>query len=441
MNSVDILFEEYQSLIKRNLERQNNSTQGSLFSNVKPEQIVENLGGLDTVVELYLLHNKDFCEKNLSQESIESLTRLFSSLLKDDVDDTNDGIDDDDEKHESLIELPVTHKQTNLTRIISDPHSDQLENINDNNSYSNTNVNTINIYSNHKTIFAVNGKNNMYFKYFPENIANYMYYTILLNKWIALATITFAIMLVILPSLVSYVDNEATFDYNETIRVVWFTSRIICIILCIIYGLSMNISLLKIIFQSFDFIFKMYNLFIYLIANFSIAIIDFNNSARFDQDIEIGLGGKIAMRIVYSVTLLSIMPLIFTLDAIYLPVKLKLFGLLCLTLLLAAELFNAFFIIDESDFNWNPLGAKYSNINFKQTLISSLFNLIIFTVKPVGAIFLRKLMWYKKNNCNQDTSDNNGGGENDVQRSTTAYKKPYFKWCNISYSSMLTDTQ
>ena len=136
---------------------------------------------------------------------------------------------------------------------------------------------------------------------------------------------------------------------------------------------------------------------------------------------------------------------LFVIDSLFintsLSSKVKLIISIIVSLVMSLEAFGIFVFYDDSLYNWNPLGknslfGEYSNINFKNWCLSSLFNLILFIYKPFLGLLLKKIkiIVCKCKCCNEISTHSyriHKNGPN-VIRSTSVYKKPYFEWHNTN---------
>lgn len=141
-----------------------------------------------------------------------------------------------------------------------------------------------------------------------------------------------------------------------------------------------------------------------------------------------------------SLSLFSAVMMVFVSDAIFFTVKLKQFYSCGIAAFLIFHAINTFFRVNENEsyLNWNPFSkyedniGKYTNINCKSLLLSSMINLTLFLLKPSFSIIGKKA---KKGLCHKRKRSTNSSSDKYLIQSTSVYKKPHFKWKNIDFDA------
>ena len=218
-------------------------------------------------------------------------------------------------------------------------------------------------------------------------------------------------------------------------RIFNLLGTVTAVVLSCSYLLSVNGTLFKLILQTFDFWFKMYNLFVYLILSIYIRSNMISTS--------IGGGNKKidnldastwGYSIFTGIATFLIFFWMFLLDATLLSTTTKNVSILLLCFYFSYYGFVVYFTID--DMNWNPFSSYnnvslYTNINVKLLFISALLNMEIFILKPMIGVLARSL---KRRLCCKTTLsilENNNMTE--LQECRTIYKRPTIKWKNIDW--------
>ena len=207
-------------------------------------------------------------------------------------------------------------------------------------------------------------------------------------------------------------------------------SNVLTSIYAILVILGMDTQMIKLIVNTFDFWYKMYNLFIVSVCWI---LIDFDSSQQFE----------ITFWLVYLIIIvlgLLILFVFFAMDAVMIDNRKKNI-ILCIVVLVSLTIEIEFFFTKD-DVIWNPFGNdfnKYTRISFKSLLLSSWMNLILFMAKPVLTNFRRALLKFKRQCCNvcgfksNNTSANHTSNNNVIQSKYNhvcdlLYKRPKIEW-------------
>ena len=336
--------------------------------------IIDALGGIDTMIELCLTNPQFSTNKYISQ--FESFQRLMESKninIENDmyIHDTTMGDHDDDKDEHGVI----------------------LTNAKEFDKYS------LNIVAHHGA--------SIYFMILPRTVASYIFNDILYTKMYPVCCVVSFGTLLITSQIYLYF-----FDYDAIFFSLVIAGYIVGIVASLSYILSANISIVKLIIETFDFWYKVYNLIVWIITTY---FIYFN------------VNGNTGYYIISSLSAILGFSFAFTLDSICVEMKYKNLYVIVLVLWGMYAAFYAYFFIDDTSENiyWNPFKEydfQYSRINFKSVFISSQINLCLFMLKPIGNQINRKIQKCigKKKNFKNDVLL--------VQRSCVIYKRPYIHW-------------
>lgn len=238
-----------------------------------------------------------------------------------------------------------------------------------------------------RPVFKIDASHNMYFKCLPHNIASWIYYKILRNKWYIIS-----LVIMVLITMIQHLIHIST----RSCDIYCLSWEICCysyvILFTISYILSINFDLIIRIFQSFDYWFKMYNLIILVIT-------DYINFDVYKENANNALSQNVITETMLTVGYILVFLAVFAADAIFMPFKLKmsLIGLIVVSTMIGNM--YVFFSIDDTVTRWNPLANilqnnsswhRYSTINFKSLEMSALSNLSLFSAKPLFTIVWKK---------------------------------------------------
>ena len=211
------------------------------------------------------------------------------------------------------------------------------------------------------------------------------------------------------------------------------------VIYCITRLLIMNTVIMKLILNSFDFWYKLFNLVSALVAYIVV---------RTQIDSDTSIVHSPWFPYFYCLSGLVAYEIIFFLDALLiLQPKIRLIATTSISLFTFYYGLNWYFY--EKDYLWNPFDKynfEYTQISSKSLYISSCFNLTLFILKPLisdsSRYVRRKMDYYCCNNNVDHNHKNNNNNENDVtivetnvsQRCYSVYKRPYTKWQPVEKS-------
>lgn len=379
--------------------------------------IINEVGGINAVLN-QCLSNEQYCNENISDDNLLTLSKLLTSSSNNAFTPSNN--------------YNITTQ--NLSPIVAEQQSTEQHHIQA--LYSD-----IKRFYKTKINFITDVGNNLYLKYLPKSIGSFIYYNILVNK-LVLKCVTIAAFAMIIGGLTTIIFGYASINNGiiYTGRVILMTGLLVYAILFLLLALSININLFWLIIQSFDFWFKFYNTVVFTIS-FCMTIIRVS-------------GNLTPLRIIQIASSSVSFVLICLLDGInILSFKTKIIFNTAGTIFSFLGAVALYFNYDVNKCNWNPFESnqdsfgQYTSINFRDLCISGTFNMSMFMMKPVLSLLIRKLKKKIQNSCtcccgynNNNTSigdhmnskNSSINSQHDfnynIQRSTALYIKPYFAW-------------
>ena len=275
-------------------------------------------------------------------------------------------------------------------------------------------------------IIETSMNNSPFFKYFPDFIAKAMLNKVILNKRFVFGWIIFGFTLGITGFIFSTIFKMIWMYYILTTPV-WIS----CLIVGSIYLLSMNIIVCKLIFETFDFWFKVYNVLI-LVWSFTVLKSDSNSTAIITP--QLGQAYHIFYDSLWVINAMIISLALFIVDALPISSKTKRISIGLTGIYCFGEVVYAYFYYQ--DYTWNPFNFEYSVISFKSIYLSSGSNISLFVLKPVLSDVIRIV----KKRISDSTRGNKKSGinnsidindKNNYERCSSIYKRPYIKWNTI----------
>lgn len=214
--------------------------------------------------------------------------------------------------------------------------------------------------------------------------------------------------------------------------------------LAISYILSADFDICLLIFRTFDFWYKVYNLILWIVASYICNI--FPGTIHFTFT---------------SISLVTVFVTTFLFDAIQMPTICKISTICIVSSYCIYNAIIAYLTIEDVywdpfeqyNYNYNTAGIdrSYTRWNIKALFTSSCVNLILFIMKPIfsqiARYCCRKAKFAKKskhdtNTINdRDVVDNYNCDDDQLERfslihrSYTLYKRPYLKWFKIKYEN------
>ena len=438
--------------------------------------IINNLGGLQNVIKLCLTHtesNEQFC-----QNAISSINSLLNQA------DNNNNVNINTDTNANCINTANT---TNTTNTTDKTNRKQCSNCNlhcsatsiqtsvatkkniiavDFTPISNATKPKTSLFSQSvcdqfeldniivarnpkdfeesSIVFYANTCNNLYFKWLDYEKANKCMNFVLLNKWFVITMVT---MCGILFCASEALKISMTVDINSALYLLLKVLFGICsIIIFTSLASAMNFGIIFLIFHTFDFWFKIWNLLLWQI---SFAWINFQTTNRSILDLIMTM---VSVMIGFTVT--------FLVDAIPLKYRLKRIGTAIVAFVCLIGLILTYFTYDNlfvnpfaeqsgnindnnSDNSNGDYSFQHSKISVKSVFLGAYSNLIIFICKPILGDLAKWLQNKWKYNCSCYATDEYDIDDMDspaVRRLTTLsetqalerlvsiYKQPRLKW-------------
>ena len=355
--------------------------------------IVELLGGLHTVIQLCLTNPaaKDY----IHEENLKSLQRILDIDNLDNKDNQDDDHDHDGNNSENGSKDPeqqedIYQEYNKLTMNYNNKKNLHKISRNKRNGKQENNVKHLTIdcvsdtrawYTN--AIFInIDMMNNLYFRYFAPQIAQFIVFEILQNKWYPFMIMVMVFVGIIgdlILSWILYDKIEFGASYLSLCAVfIWG-------ITATTYVLSANIQVFKLVMQTFNFMFKTYNAIILCICFYLIDVMP---------------GLSVFIKTMWILSLLQVLLFVFINDAILLPLyakRVRNILVYCLCIFGIYGFIIIYFKIEDNVYinpfeKWNVNSGGVTNISVKQLLLQSLGNVIVFSLVPVVSPVLRRII-------------------------------------------------
>ena len=373
------------------------------------EEIITCLGGFGTILQLALT-NKEI-NNILSEEDINRLTILRK----------------DTQPLVSSRSLTLTPKTPKTPKHIKDSRETSCDEFWDRQA-------TVNI----------NCEHNLYYRLLPKHYASYIYKKILYGvtkseihddkkgKQIELGLmrilLLFHLLFFCMAQFFKYV-----LDFSQTSNIFFYNlfmllDAIIMFVFSLSYLFSCNIDIVWIISQSFDFWFCMYNLVVFTVSNVTtLEGTRGHGTSLFD----VFFGLNVFEVIVTTLTMI----LVFYLDACYFSLTNRCIVIVTLNAIWVVNYITVYWYVDINDsfYIWNPFkqyNFQYTNVNWKNMYLSSLSNIVVFTMKPVFGYFINKLT--RSSNNNTSIAPRKGMVRFTSQSLAIHHRRPRLQWNSVT---------
>ena len=377
--------------------------------NVKLSQnalsIISILGGMDNVITLCLTHpDKDeaYCNQVLL-----SINQMVADI------EIVSGDDDTQSHQKTLIDdlILAQHPRINKTKITSTSPKARPPALT---SSPHVMVQNPKEYLNSCIIMNPDTCNNLYFKWLSRDKANWIV-NVVTNEWYCIGS-------TILSLSFYFFSYWAKIVYGPQ-SMLFTMLRIMCTILGTILGallvLTMNLDIIELIQNSFDFWFKMWNLIIWEVCFIWINI----NHMRSVTEL------------ITTVLLTFMLHLcIFLIDAVPVKYNIKRKLLVILACILSGLIIMVYFTYQNVYFDpFKSYNFEFTNISIKDSFLGSYCNISLFVAKPLINDTCR---WFqimrlrcsaKCNGKNNDVKNTNTVGR-DIERFVSLYKRSKVKW-------------
>lgn len=297
---------------------------------------------------------------------------------------------------------------------------------------------TVDEYHTSKIIIKCDKKNNLCFKWFSQSnfINPSQFHDVIYSKFYAFAMFGTAVICRTLSEIIASMDQLE--NYIGIASIFHLVGALVFAIHGLSFMLLSNICVMGLIMKTFDFWFKIINSLSTLIA------------------LEMLLAGTnefpihsipTSIRIIGHISLLFILLVVCTYDAISISFKIKFRCGIVVSMYVFTWVVYTYFMVE--DVVWNPFHSynfKYSRISFKSLYMSSNINLGLFVLKPFVIQLVRYLTKKVSDickchvcSCNRNNRDNilrdvhNSTSRNirsnaKYERCSSVYKRPYVQW-------------
>ena len=420
MNEVLANFKE--------LKRQDDAKLSSLLAE-QQDEIIESFGGLTNIIELCLTHpnaSKYFDTECKQFDRFKQLMEHQTNVQK----NTTIVDDDEDLKIHDNVAISKQAPSEQQTFIVNANKSIET-NIDSFSSDHQHTVDTLSDYFQFKLVVDCKTADCLCYKIFDDKNKCDLLYNLILNKCVFCAVCCIGLCTFLVYSVYYY------FTGSEMSRI-WSLFPTIVILL---YGhglsllLTLNITVIHMIINTFDFWFKIYNTMV-LFGSLWIRSY-YDDEGRYSSNkLNSFNQSEIASEIIIQITIIGIVIGLFLLDSINLSNNVKRFSIIiCIACIIFHAIYLYFF---EQDYEWNPFKFQFTKISFKSVLLSSYVNLILFISKPICSDIIRWLRKRKRTCCKPNTNNTYNAVAMDnintnqcikmLQRSSTVYKRPYLQW-------------
>ena len=378
------------------------------FTDKERLEIIDNLGGLDKIVELCLT-NKSYCETNINENKGEHLNNIFLDYnhRRDNRIDKITKVDTEDDDFDTRNANTIDRKKITFGE--------------------NPNGSGITEYEECELIYFVTIENCFYFKYLSQKKAIFIMQKILSNKWYSFIMLLLAGIfgfIYILNSFSFILDNskflesiDSKFEFSN-----WaICSCFVLIVYSLSFLLTVNIDILKLIVSRFEFWFKLYNLAIFLVFLFWITILRLQltiDELETKQAKQERLRYYIFFIMIQFLTFVIAMISLLLMDGLYIPAKTKYIIMVMASGACFVTTFTWMFEADSTspmyNVNIDITGGMFEdvlNINLRSGIISSSSNLGIFLIKPVLSWLFEKIKSVCINIANKINKIKNGENE------------------------------
>ena len=395
------------------------------------EEIIVNLGGIVNIITLCLTHPSvsNNTDSNLiSKANILSLQQIFDSfgtsvntianyghvnMTKSEADalmmltpNNNYDIDTDN----SILNVPLIGNETRRS------NENKSNHIMAKNMYQ---------YYTSSIILSTRIENCLYFKLFSIGTANEWINRIFYHKRFLIGMLSAFWIFGAISLAIHFIGILIDKDNNEWI-VFECVFRSLCmlftIVIFVLLSLSLNFRVMKIILDTFDFWFKMWNMVLWLI---SLIWINIEASPHSDDNV-IGL---VTSEILLTIGTALGCCLVFFIDAIPMGYQLKNYMSISGATLIFAQMISGY--LRYKDVRYNPFNEsfdQFTTISLKSIHLGAYFNIGLFTLKPILSYVLRKM--YNKIYSRQPKSiiKSNESKRGHYDRLITVYKRPKIQW-------------
>ena len=225
-----------------------------------------------------------------------------------------------------------------------------------------------------------------------------------------------SVAMVVSAEIVCFINFNGSAVY-DICQFLWDCGNILMIIYSISALLHINVTIVQLIIQTFDFWFKCFNVFGFCLAHIMIENLSIGNALLLTASASLGAF------------------CIFVTDAFPMSIAMRNIGSVIVGVI-PTFLAVLWFFKEEKEVVWNPfesMGGKYSQISLNTLRVSSMANLALFLLKPIMSNTFRKLrkrIYYGNIDDDNNTDINNNGHDKKdfVHKSYFLYKRPKICW-------------
>ena len=267
-------------------------------------------------------------------------------------------------------------------------------------------------------VFCPDCRNSIYYKYLSDFRANQCFKLVIYNKYYSIAMTCLAVALYVASEISNLWlrqfrdingDNRSTsyltLRWMEASVIVFYATTVIA---------TMNFDMIKLICNTFDFWFKIWNTVIHVICFIWINI---QTSSRPLLDLIVLATPFVITAVCFAMA-----------DSVPLKYKIKKFILSTWTFMYSFNMIRVYFSYQDVYYNpFEKYNFKYSQVSLKSMFMGSYVNIILFVSKPLvaDAYYLLLAKCTGHSNSNSNNADNSGTQH---ERLLTIHKRPKVKW-------------
>ena len=383
--------------------------------NENENDIVKLLGGLDNLLQ-YCLSDEKFVFENLNDEKLTKLQDMFdiNNIDTEEKCNTHTSHNQNFENDTNLTVINVASRENSTTNTINSINVLDVDN------RSNQDAVKIAQYRESSQTYLVNIANSFYFEHFSIETATKLYYQVALNKKIMKTLLAIILMVAALSAIFRVVygdENRIGLGFLDV-------GNVTGIMLSINLLLVLNYDISKLVMQTFEFWFKLYNLLTIIIT---FLLYEYYSLSRAKKIESWGFYPWFHYVLLF-LSLISGGLCVFLLDAINVTSKNKM--RFCVMFSMGCSLLTLYFFCTlPNDAFIDPvgLGSNYTTIGLKNVRIGACINLSIFAAKPL----YRELFYClvkRECLCNNTHTNTIQKRKTKDTKAQMLYQRPYLRW-------------
>ena len=380
--------------------------------NKHESDIVQILGGLDNLLQ-YCLSDDKFVSTNLNDDKLIKLELLLdiNSDEKENINNTNKQNFTND--HDAIrIVRNLTPKENIIDSIGKEMKQDVS------NTHSNKHGITIDKYHESANIYLVNVANTFYFEHCSIETATNLYYRLALNKKLLHGLVAIMMIGLVVFSIIVIIYGRSS-DMRK--RVLDVECILVLIIICNLL-FAINYDIAKLVMQTFDFWFKLYNLLTGMIGYFVYEYTSVSHAKEIESWNFYSWFHIILWWTTCSLTLVCL----FLTDAINITTKSKLAFSFVASVACVYSATNLFFFYPNDAFiDPFDLNSNYTSVSIKNIRVGAIINVGLFAAKP---LYRRIFSWLIKRKWAHGDQGPSNKKTHKCVKAQLLYQRPFLMW-------------